>query len=276
MIVGLLLFFLLGLFFGSFFKLIADRSITNESIVKGHSHCDFCKTELRPKDLIPVFSYVLSGGKCRYCSHQLSFWYPLSELVTGVLFSVAYIWFVLEGKSIIFAFVIFSFYAILFITDAKYQLIPDQVVYKAIAFAFIWLVAETFMRNYQVMQTSGLTLDIVALVGKSLAVLTYPLVSAAGIALFFWFLVWITKERGMGGGDITLGLLLGLVTGFPYNVLAVFLAMIFGALYSIPLLLVRKKGMKDAVAFGPFLIIGSITAIFFGSQLITAYIAHLL
>ena len=97
------------------------------------------------------------------------------------------------------------------------------------------------------------------------------ILSALGIAGFFWSLVFVTRGRGMGAGDISLGGLVGLVNGFPNNILAVFLGFVFGSIFSIPLVILGKKKMKDAIAFGPFLLAGSIFCLLYGNQVINWY-----
>ena len=86
MLIILLFLFLIGLFIGSFLGVVSDRLPLNKTIVKGRSYCDFCKKELAWYDLIPVLSFVILSGKCRYCKKKLPFFYPVIELFTGFLF----------------------------------------------------------------------------------------------------------------------------------------------------------------------------------------------
>jgi leader peptidase (prepilin peptidase)/N-methyltransferase len=96
--------------------------------------------------------------------------------------------------------------------------------------------------------------------------------SALVIALFFLLLVWITKERGMGAGDIKLGLFIGIFNGFPGNIIAIFLGFIFGALMSLFLIVFKRKTLKDSVPFGPFLIAGSVVSLLYSSNILNWYI----
>jgi prepilin signal peptidase PulO-like enzyme (type II secretory pathway) len=109
-------------------------------------------------------------------------------------------------------------------------------------------------------------------VGLAVRSLGYNFGSAIAIMLFFFFIVWVTRGRGMGGGDIRLGLLVGLVNGFPYNLLAVFLGFFIGAVVSIGLVLTRKKTLKSVVPFGPFLILGSLICFVWGSEILNWYL----
>ncbi|HET9946786.1 MAG TPA: prepilin peptidase, partial [Patescibacteria group bacterium] len=84
-----IIFFFFGLFLGSFLLLVIDRIPKNETVLFGHSHCDFCGHTLSAKDLIPVFSYVFLKGRCRYCHKKLSLSYPLIEVLTGMLLAIS-------------------------------------------------------------------------------------------------------------------------------------------------------------------------------------------
>ena len=95
---------------------------------------------------------------------------------------------------------------------------------------------------------------------------------AFGISLFFLLLIFLTKGRGMGGGDVKLGFLIGLVNGFPLSVVAIFLGFLIGAMYSLLLVLFKKKSLKGTIPFGPFLIIGSYLTVFFGNFLFEWYL----
>ncbi len=273
--------FLSGLFAGSFLNVIADRSVSGESFLFGRSHCDKCGKLLNFPDLIPLLSFTLNRGKCRSCSTKLSFWYPISELITGIAFAGAL--YISKGFNIYFFLlvVMFSFFIILFLADAKYYLVPTKVIIPAIVFLFlfgvlsrVYALVEFYFRLKN--DTLGRYLLNVGYwnVQAVYILKTYGIqvLSALLIALFFWFLVYITKGRGMGGGDILLGLLIGLFNDFPHNLLGIFLGFVFGAAFSLPLVLLKIKGMKDTVPFGPFLILGSIVALLFGPQLVEYYL----
>lgn len=281
--------FLFGIFVGSFLNVVADRSVSGESIWRGRSHCDFCKKILGIFDLIPLLSFITSRGKCRSCEAKLSFWYPISEIMTGLLFMLAYA--AAGGFNVKFVFnlIVFCFFIVLFLTDAKYRLIPNVVVIPGIIFAFLFL---TFIRVYAALSyylqwlndpignhliQTGFWWDQVLFMFKGLGLQVFTALLIAG---FFWILVWLTKGRGMGGGDITLGLLIGLfneakMNEFPMNVLAIFLGFLIGAVYALVLVVLRKKGMKDTLAFGPFLIIGSVVALVFGRLISDWYLGIL-
>lgn len=286
-VVYYVLVFISGLFFGSFFNLISDRIIKNKSIVFGGSKCDFCKKRLKPKNLIPLLSFVIQRGKCEYCNKKLSFYYPISEILTGLLFLAAAYYshlfdFYNLNSVIIFFFltVVFSFYIIMFLSDTKYFIIPDKVIYPAIIFVLVFILLNFLVDVYLVREgilsssmgaylvESGFLKNQIFYIFKQFGVV---LLSSFCISLFFLFLIFITKGKGMGGGDVKLGFLIGMFNGFPYNILAIFLGFVFGSIISVVLIALKKKTMKDIIPFGPFLIMGSLVTFFFGPELLSWY-----
>ncbi len=292
--------FIFGAFTGSFLNLVSDRLPRGEKIVFGRSKCDFCKKILGIKNLIPLFSFIFQKGKCSFCKKKLSYHYVFSEAFVGSLFVLAgYLSGIVRGYSIpnlislVFYIVVFSFFAVMFLTDLKFYLILDVLVIPAIIFVFISSISVRFydlidLHNKLSADKFGSYLIRSGYwnnqVMYSLRDFGYVLVSAFVVALFFMLLVWITKGKGMGIGDVKLGFLIGLVNSLPlsygipsitrymYVVSAIFLSFILGAIYSLILILFKKKTMKDTIAFGPFLIIGSLLILLFGESILIWYI----
>jgi leader peptidase (prepilin peptidase)/N-methyltransferase len=181
----------------------------------------------------------------------------------------------------IFMFVILSVYVIIFLSDAKYRIIPNKVVIPAIIFSIVYLLSRSVYFLVSIRQQLaaddfgkyllkvGYWNDLLVAEVKSLGL---ALISAFLIGFFFWLLVTLTKERGMGYGDIKLGVLIGLVNGFPVNILAVFLGFVLGATFSLILIVLKKKTMKDTIPFGPFLIMGSLLCLVWGEQIVGFYL----
>lgn len=242
--------FVLGLFFGSFLGVLVDRLINGENIIKGRSHCEKCKKELGLLDLVPVLSFVMLKGKCRYCHTKLSYFYPIIEITTGTLFLLTYILFGFNSTGVnleffYYLFIISSF-IVIFFTDLKYGIISDKVVFPAVVISlFYFLIFKPFL-------------------------LLPHLLSGLGAFIFFIVISYgfyiLTKKQSMGGGDIKLSFLLGLFLGFPGILVSLYLAFLTGAIISIILILWKKKtSLKDTLPFGPFLISGTIISFFFGS-----------
>jgi leader peptidase (prepilin peptidase) / N-methyltransferase len=280
---------ILGLFIGSFLNVVADRLCQEKSFLKGRSVCDSCGKTLKPQHLVPLLSYLFLKGRCAYCKQKVSFYYPFSELLTAVFFGIA-VYFsnfavspgLFTGLSFAYLLVVFSVFAIIFLSDLKYQIIPDQVVYFGIIFVFLVQVGSLGFWAYKyhnMLQSDALGAYMLKgdfykdSVLREIKSFGYNVSAGLGICLFFYLLVKLTKERGMGGGDVTLGLLIGLFNGFPNGIIAVFLGFISGSIVSIGLILFSKKSFKDVVPFGPFLILGSVLSLLYGDWIFTRYIS---
>lgn len=252
--------FILGLFIGSFLNVLSDRLPKGESPFKGRSHCEFCKKTLSPLDLVPLFSFIVLGGKCRYCKKKLSYYYPLSEFITGLLFVYVFISSTNGGDLnvdhsllIVYYLFIVSSLIVIFLTDIKYGIIPFNVVLIALITALVYKFAYF---------SSDLSLSFISALFSFLAFL-----------LIFLF----TKGRGMGFGDVVYVFLMGFLLSYPKIVLGMYIAFISGAVISLVLVGAKKKNIKGGtIPFGPFLVSGTIISMFFGDLLISKALGYLL
>ncbi len=287
-IVGYFLLFAAGAFIGSFLYVVSDRVPRGESPLKGRSVCNNCKLSLRAKDLIPLLSFFLTKGRCRYCGEKLSYYYPLSETVTGLSFAgLAYYLDIfsipnpLVWVTYFYLLIIVSFLLIILFSDMKYKIIPNKVIYPAIIFVVL-----VMLIGFGIVAISSYKQLSVDPFGKYLLEVGYwhdqmymmlqrlgiTFLSAFAIGVFFWLLIVVTKGKGMGGGDVKLAFFIGLVNGFPLNIVAIVLGFVIGALYSGILMLVKRKSLKDVIPFGPFLILGSALTFVFGQFIFDWYI----
>lgn len=243
------LILIFGLFVGSFLNVLVDRLPKNETVVKGRSHCDFCKKELQWYDLIPVFSFVFLKGKCRYCKRPLSIFYPIIEVSTGVMFVLTYMFVSFQFIiPLLYYFLIVSSFIVIFFTDLKYGIIPDKILLLAtivVAFYLLFVNPEASIVNL-----------------------------ISGVATFLFFVIIsvgfsvLLKKESMGGGDIKLVFLLGLFLGFPNIIISLYVAFLTGAIVGIILILWRKKSFyKATIPFGPFLVLGALISLFWGTPI---------
>jgi prepilin signal peptidase PulO-like enzyme (type II secretory pathway) len=256
----ILLLFILGLFIGSFLGVLVDRLSRNEGFIKGHSRCEFCKKELKALDLIPVLSFISTRGKCRYCKRKLPIFYPIIELVTGILFALTYFFLIPNHQSLIinseslivnliYYLIVVSGFIVIFFMDLKYGIILNKILLPMTVTILLYLL---------IINPSSLIINL-----------------ACGIAAFLFFLVitlgfkLIRGKDGMGGGDIKLAFVLGLFLGFPNIILALYIAFLTAAVVGIILILWKKKNLKNtSLPFGPFLILGTLTCLFLGNQIL--------
>ncbi|MFH1129219.1 MAG: prepilin peptidase [Patescibacteria group bacterium] len=250
--------FIFGTIMGSFLNVVILRLKKNKSILKNRSHCPLCKKNLYWYELIPIISFLIQLGKCRKCHKKISWQYPLVEFFTGVLFLLAIIYqspFYGIGSIVFFTFLLIAicFLIILFVYDLKYYLVPNIIIFPIIILTFIF--------------------DIYLWLSTGLFSVFSSSVFAAIIAGgFFLVLVLISKERWMGTGDVFIGILMGLILGFPQVLVALFLAFWIGAIFSIILMVAKKKNLKSKIPFGPFLVLATIIFLFWGKLLLSLYL----
>lgn len=259
------LIFVSGLCVGSFLSLVFYRLPKGQSIVFKRSYCPYCKHKLTPTELIPLLSFIVQFGRCRSCQKPIPFRYPAIEFTTGVLFLLSYASWLKSGPLLVsdLSYLLFLFFTssllfLVFLYDAKYSIIPDQFVLTGVFITIGYL-----LLNFLTGDTSGRIFWETVLL---------PVVSGALLTLFFLSIILVTRGRGMGMGDAKLGFLLGLLVPFPKLLLLLFLAFLIGALFSLFLVVLSQKKLKDTVPFGPFLVVGTLLAIFYGEEIISFYL----
>jgi prepilin signal peptidase PulO-like enzyme (type II secretory pathway) len=246
--------FILGLSVGSFLNSLIYRLETGESFIKGRSYCPHCKHILSWKDLIPIFSFLILKGKCRYCKKKISIQYPLVELSTAVLFLFPVYIPLYSFIDLIFYWTIFSFLIVIFVFDLKHYLIPDRVIYPAIALTFLYQFFKIWnFGNWNFFGIWNLVLGILP-------------------SLFFLAIIIISHETWMGFGDFKLSILMGLFLGWPKILVALFFAFFSGAIAGLILIFLKQKTLKSQIPFAPFLVSGTFFSIFFGERLMNWYL----
>ena len=260
---------LFGLVMGSFLNCIIYRLQTGESFLKGRSFCPHCRHELSWQDLIPIFSFLILKGRCRYCRKPISWQYPLVELATGIIFLLI-VWNLEFGIclefgiwNLLFYLLISCFLIIIFVYDLKHYIIPDAVIYPAIAIAFLYQLFR--MLNFVNWNLFG--------IWNVESGILRPISSAFLASLFFLAIVFLSQGKWMGLGDVKLAFLMGLFLGFPNILVALFLAFFIGAIIGIGLIISGKRTLKSEVPFGPFLITGTFIALFWGNQITNWYLS---
>ncbi len=239
MILYLIIFFLFGTCFGSFFTVIGLRLPKNISFLKGKSHCDKCNHDLGLIDMVPVLSFIFLKGKCRYCHEKISSLSTYMELFTGILFALAYYSFGFS-YSLLIALGIISMLIIVTVSDMNYLIIPDQVlVFFSIYFIAIKML-DGGIKEAVLCVLSGIFLFIIMYV-----------IMLIGSKIF--------KREALGGGDIKMMFVFGLVLPPLLGVISIFL----GSCLALPVslyILTRKK--ERIVPFGPFLLL-ALTLLYF-------------
>ncbi len=252
----IMIFFLLGAIIGSFLTAVLHRFEQGSlgSILTGRSHCPDCRTQLTARELIPIVSYLVQRGHCRRCRKPLGWHYLGLELTAGTFFSLGYVRYGLS-LDLVFYLLILALLLLIALYDLRHQLIPNILIWVSGPLGFIFG-----------LKTLGLTFGQIIL-GWLTGVLIILLIYVG------------TRGRGMGEGDVWLAGLIGLTLGLPLSLVALWLAFVVGAGVSLVIIASQKffhfrprYQLKSRIAFGPFLIIGLIVTMLWGTQVLNWYL----
>lgn len=238
-------FTIFGLVFGSFYNVVGLRVPKKESIAFPPSHCTSCGRQLTALDLVPVFSYVFLRGRCRSCGEKIHWVYPLMEFITGALFAISF-WKIGFEPELAIAILFMSLLVIITVSDIAYMLIPDKVL---LPIGALLLVLRLFI-----------PLDP-----------WWDSLLGAGIGFGILLLIAMVSKGGMGGGDIKLFFVIGLVLGVSGTLMTLFFASLIGSIAGIILLRIKDQGRKTPVPFGPSIALGAVIVYFWGDALLNWY-----
>ena len=271
----LITIFLFSLAIGSFLNVVIWRA-KNEETILGRSYCTNCKKQLAWYDNFPLLSFVLLKGKCRHCGAKISWQYPLVELATSILFVYAFyrhfgvdnfqqiLNFKFEILNLLKDWFLIAAMVVIFVIDLRWYLILDVISLPAAAIILILnLLAGDPIYNLCRLENlwscnplswSGLLIS--AIIGGS----------------FFLFQFIVSRGRWIGGGDIRLGLLMGLALGWPQILIALMLAYFSGSIVGLSLMAFGKKQWGSMLPFGVFLAPATIATLFWGKKIVHWYI----
>ncbi|MCK8827969.1 prepilin peptidase [Natroniella acetigena] len=240
-----ILIFIFGLLIGSFLNVVIYRLPAGKSIVFPRSQCSQCQSKLGAKDLIPVFSYLLLGGRCRYCNSRFSLQYPVVEFLTGLLFLLLYQQYSLGSQFLVYSFLL----ALLIpasVIDFKQQIIPNQINYFGIGAGLIFSVLFNHISLFS------------SLLG---------IVAAGGVLLLL-----AVVSGGMGMGDVKFLAMIGSFLGPRLALYSLFVGSLLGSVVLLPLMIAGIKDRKDRIPFGPLITLGAVMVILGGEQIIDLYL----
>ncbi len=238
--------FVLGLVLGSFYNVVGLRLVKGESIISPPSHCPSCGRRLHYTELIPVLSYIILRGRCKGCSVKISWLYPAVELCSGLLFLAVYLY----GGTLphmLMGWLLVSLLLIIFISDMSEMIFPDRIL---IFFLVIFVLFRAGFHSHPWWE---------------------PFAGFAAGFILLASIAYISKG-GMGGGDIKLFAVLGILLGFKGVLSAFLFSALFGTLIGGTGLLTGMIKRGQPVPFGPYIVLGTLTVYFFGARIITWYI----
>ncbi|HXK37368.1 MAG TPA: prepilin peptidase [Candidatus Paceibacterota bacterium] len=218
----------LGLLLGSFLSVLIERWHTKDGIIAGRSRCPHCMHALAWYDLVPLFSWLVLRGRCRYCKAPIHWRYPLMELVmAGVLGGYVARWGIPSGWEAVDIVVLFGLVA-LFFFDMRWMLLPDVFTYSLIGLLLVRLIAHTPS----------------AFVGS--------VATAVFLAALFMLLYLLTRGRGVGLGDVKFALVIGLLFPYPAAFIVTVAAIWAGAIVGVALMLLKLATRRTPMPFGSF------------------------
>ena len=241
--------FLFGLTVGSFLNAVIYRLSQGDSAMKGRSYCPQCKHTLAWYDLVPVVSFVLLGGKCRYCKKPISWQYPIVEMATAVLFLL-----ILESRvsslnqvssievfKLFYLWIIAAFLVVLFAYDLRHYILPDKMLFPAIGIVLVYRVFEVLnLNNWSLFGPPAGGFEF-----RIFDPLISGIVSGVLAAGFFLTIFLASRGRAMGFGDVKLAFFMGLFLGWPNILVALFVAFFAGAIIGVGLIALQKKQFKS-------------------------------
>lgn len=283
-----LVLFLLGLAFGSFLNVLIFRYKPEGKLFGSHlggrSKCMSCQKQLRWYELIPLLSFGIQGGKCRSCKSKLSWQYPLVELACGLIFVFVPInlsglfafWNAFHGPVVFWlmsAVWIIALMSLLlaFVIDFKYYVIPNSATILIFLCGVAWTLLGTLTDIFQNIYGGSFLKNFGAVFPSFGGVGISHLVGVAVGLLFLLLIVFVSRGRAMGMGDVKIMAALGLLFGWPDIILIIALSFILGTIVAIPLLIWKRKKITDMLPFGPFIVISAFIIFFFGAGLLSTY-----
>ena len=250
----------LGLVLGSFVNALVWRLHEGKDWVRGRSQCTHCGHTLGVGDLVPVLSYLALKGKCRYCKKKIEDT-PLAEVVLPVWFALSYLFWPVDffdpNTNGLFQFVAWLVAGVLLVAllvyDKRWYILPDKMTYPLAGLALATLAVRAGYYG-----EAGILLDAV--------------IAAGIISGLFYALFQLSRGKWIGGGDVKLGLALGLYAATPLKAfLLLFLATLAGTIIMLPGLIARKVGRGRQIPFGAFLIIALLITVLFGQKILDWY-----
>ncbi len=247
--------FLFGTLIGSFLNVLIYRIPKGENFVTENSHCMSCNHRLYAKDLVPLFSWLFLGGKCRYCKAKISVQYPIVEAINGIMYALIF-WFICEEPRIALFGYCAAFSALLVATviDWRTMEIPDSMWITVLIGGVITYIDELVAEGF----------DLHCLLERVIGFF-----AASGVL----FLLAVITKGGMGGGDIKLMAAVGFMLGWKVVLLALVMGGFIGTLYLVFMAIKNKGKVPRKVPFAPHLSLATVICMFVGSNIIEWYLA---
>jgi len=243
--------FLAGAVIGSFLDVMVSRTVSGKSFLMSRSECDSCRKKLQILDLVPLLSYLLLHGSCRYCKAKIPRRLFYMELSTGLIFVITYFATGAHLLQLILLLLIISLLYAIFVADLRFGIIPDQFLIALGTVSLVFVASKVFIlhEGFQLFLPHFLT----------------------GMVAFGFFMgiFLLTRGKGMGFGDVKFSFFVGFLLSFPLTIASFYIAFLTGAFISLILIIGGKKRLKGGtIPFGPFMALGTVIALLFETQML--------
>lgn len=234
----IIIWFIIGAVIGSFLNVVADRLLRGEQFVKGHSYCENCKTILKPKDLIPIISYMSTGGKCRYCGVKLSKQYPIAEIIIAIGTVILSIKLQNDIYELLIALALLYTLVVASLMDYKETWVADRIHVVGVGIIFI----------LRVLQQEKIFFALQGMV----------------VSVLFLGLIFVLSQGKMGGADIKIYAPIGLAVGMNRGIESLFYASALSLPILVIYMIIKKKPLKGVeIPFIPFIGLGVFATYFY-------------
>lgn len=242
--------FIIGCCIGSFLNVCIYRIPEHISIVTPRSFCPNCKRQIKTKDNIPILSYILLRGRCRYCKEYISVQYPIVEGITGMMLVILFYQFGMSKYFGIYS-LLFVALVVVFAVDIKTMIIPDRITIPGV---IVGIIFSLVLRHIPVKDS------------------LFGILGGAGFFIVVAVLGrLIYKKDVMGFGDVKLAGMLGSFLGWRSLIVTIFLSLLLGSIFGILFCLITKRSLKTIIPFGPFLSVSAMLTIFFRERFLGLY-----
>jgi len=242
-----ILVIIIGMIIGSFLNVCTFRVPNEESISYPPSHCSNCNHRLMPLDLIPIFSFIFLRGRCRYCKEKISFQYPIVEALNCIFYVIIFFEYGVSIATLKYSVLISLLIVISFI-DYKTQYVYQSNIIFGLICGIIFMLINFMLYK------SGILDSIMGSIIGFLIIKT---------------IVVITK--GMGDGDAEIALVCGLFLGVKGILIGLFLSVIIGGASGVLIIILKLKNLKDKIAFGPFIAVGTFISMIWTKEILEWY-----
>lgn len=291
MAINQLTLFIFGAVIGSFINVLSlryqeDKPVFSRSSIGGRSHCPQCQKQLAWYELIPLVSFIIQRGRCRSCKTRLNWQYPIVEIISGLAMALTpsaifnsyqVSLFMRDGTAPIWYYYLAAIFTIgvlililISAIDFRLRIIPDQSNLLLGALGIAAIVVKSVYGLFGDLKGSFLG-HYAAIFGSRNNIWVNHATAALFGLLFFGLIIFLSRGRAMGMGDLKLAIAIGLLIGWPDAILALMLAFITGSIWSIILMVRGAKNLRSTVPFGPFMALGVVLVILCGARIMDGY-----